>query len=59
MEIAKKALEKYERTFGPNVEAAEDVRQLAEKLRQAEQENSTLTIQLQEAEEVCCALPSI
>jgi len=50
--IAKKALEKYERILGPNPEAAEDVRQLGEKLRLAEEEKSSLKLQLHEAEEV-------
>jgi E3 ubiquitin-protein ligase BRE1 len=45
-------LEQYERVLGPNPEAAEDVRELGEKLKHAEEEKLCLSLQLQEAEEV-------
>ena len=56
LEIAKKALAKYERILGSNPEAAEDVRELAQRLQSAEDAKSKLELQLREAEEATNAL---
>lgn len=49
-------MEKYQRILGPDPEAAEDVRQLAEKLESADKDNKTLKLQLEESEAATNAL---
>lgn len=49
-------LTRYQRILGPNPEAAEDVRQLAERLESADKDNKTLRLQLEEAEAATNAL---
>ncbi|WRT70184.1 uncharacterized protein IL334_007178 [Kwoniella shivajii] len=50
LEGAKRALARYERVLGPNPEASEDVRQLAEQLDEREKERKGLELKLSEAE---------
>jgi E3 ubiquitin-protein ligase BRE1 len=52
LEVTKAALDKYERVFGPNPSVAEDVKQLAQKLRVAEDERERLKLELSTAEDV-------
>jgi E3 ubiquitin-protein ligase BRE1 len=56
LEDTRRTLAKYQRILGPNPEAAEDVRQLAERLETADKDNKTLRLQLEEAEAATNAL---
>jgi E3 ubiquitin-protein ligase BRE1 len=55
-EETRRTLAKYQRILGPNAEAAEDVRQLAERLETADKDNKTLRLQLEESEAATNAL---
>jgi len=52
LEVTKAALDKYERVFGPNPSVAEDVKELAQRLRHAEEERARLQLELSTAEDV-------
>ena len=56
LEESRRTLAKYQRILGPNPEAAEDVRQLAERLEVADKDNKTLRLQLEESEAATNAL---
>jgi E3 ubiquitin-protein ligase BRE1 len=56
LESVRISLAKYERVLGPNADSAEDVRQLGERLEQADKEKRTLQLQLSEAEAATNAL---
>ena len=56
LDDVRRSLEKYQRILGPDPEAAEDVRQLAEKLESADKDNKTLKLQLEESEAATNAL---
>jgi hypothetical protein len=50
LEQVRGPLDRYQRIFGPDAETADDVRQLGEKLEQADKENKRLQLQLEEAD---------
>jgi len=52
LEVTKAALDKFERVFGPNPSVAEDVKELAQKLRHAEEDREKLQLELSTAEDV-------
>lgn len=52
LEVLRTTLAKYEHVLGPNPDAAEDVKELGQKLQEAEAERSKLKLQLEQAEEV-------
>jgi E3 ubiquitin-protein ligase BRE1 len=56
LEETRRTLARYQRVLGPNPEAAEDVRQLAERLESADKDNKTLRLQLEESEAATNAL---
>lgn len=56
LEELRRTLARYQRILGPDPEAAEDVRQLAERLESADKDNKTLRLQLEEAEAATNAL---
>ena len=50
LESAKRALSRFERILGPDADAAEDVKQLAQRLETSDKENASLRLQTAEAE---------
>jgi seryl-tRNA synthetase len=50
LEQVRGLLDRYQRIFGQDAETADDVRQLGEKLEQADKENKRLQLQLEEAD---------